>query len=136
MMRLYARRMKLLALAVASIAFAAPSKTVQLSVVHTLRGCHIWHTTRDVGPALAVKLPPGGRLHIRISCPMDFRMVQIRGRAVAFGGSTFFTGTSRTIVFPKAGVYVFTGTNLQSSADRGLQTLGPDNVLRLTVTVT
>ena len=128
--------MKVLALVVASIAFAAPSKTVQLAVVHALHGCHTWHTTRDVAPALALKIPHGGRIQIRISCPMDFRMVQIRGRAVAFGGSTFFTGTSRTIVFPKAGVYVFTGTNLQSSADRGLQTLGPDNVLRLTVTVT
>jgi hypothetical protein len=128
--------MKLLALAFASIAFAAPSKTVQLAVVHAVRGCHTWHTTRDVGPALAVKLPRGGMLQIRVSCPMDFRMVQVRGRAVTFGDSTFHTGTMRTIVFPKRGVYVFTGTNLESSADLGLQTLGADNVLRLTVTVT
>lgn len=128
--------MKILALAFASLAFAAPAKTVQVAIVHAVHGCHIWHTTRDVGPTLAVKLPRGGRLQLRVNCPMDFRIVQVKGRPVALGDPTFYTGTTRTIAFPRPGVYVFSGTNLESSAERGLPTLGPDNVLRLTVTVT
>ena len=39
------------------------------------------------------------------------------------------------LVFKTRGVYRFTATNLQSSADAGLQTLGDDNVPTLTVRV-
>jgi len=127
--------MKLLALFAVTFAVAAPSKTVQLAIIHTVRGCHIWQTTRAVGPTGVVTLPRGGRIVLRVNCPMDFRFVQVRGPAVAAGAPTFHAGTSRTIAFPKRGTYVFTATNLQSSEQMGLQTLGPDNALRLTVRV-
>lgn len=128
--------MKLLALAVATFAIAAPAKTVQLSIVHAVRGCHIWQATRGSGPTMVVKLARGGRIQVRVSCPMDFRLVKLRGPAVAIGDPTFHTGTSRTLRFPRRGTYVFSATNLQSSEQMGLQTLGPDNVLKLTVVVT
>ena len=38
-------------------------------------------------------------------------------------------------MFRKAGVYRLTAKNVQSSAEVGLQTLGPDNTLTLTVVV-
>jgi hypothetical protein len=129
--------MKLLALAAITFAVAAPSKTVQLAIVHTVRGCHIWQAAaHDLGPAGVVSLARGGHIRLRVSCPMDFKLVQLRGPHVALGASTFQTGTSRTIAFPKRGLYVFSATNLQSSTQMGLQTLGPDNTLRLTVRVT
>jgi hypothetical protein len=127
--------MKLLALAVVTFAVAAPSKTVQLAIVHTVRGCHIWQTTRNVGPAGVVTLSRGGRIQLRVNCPMDFRLVQVRGPAVVLGDRTLHAGTTRTIVFRRRGTYVFSATNLQSSEQVGLQTLGPDNALRLTVRV-
>ena len=66
---------------------------------------------------------------------MDFQLVQVKGPRLALGDPTMHTGTQRTIVFAKRGVYVLRAGNLQSSADLGLQTLGPDNSLRLTVIV-
>ena len=127
--------MKLLALAAVTFAVAAPSKTVQLAIVHTVRGCHIWQSTHALGPAGVVQLARGGHIKLRVNCPMDFRLVQVRGPAVRVGDPTFHTGTTRTIAFPKRGTYVFSATNLQSSEQEGLQTLGPDNALRLTVRV-
>ena len=64
---------------------------------------------------------------------MDFEFRQLRGPRVALGNPRTTAGTSRTIVFRKAGTYVLTATNVQSSAEQGLQTLGADNVLTLTV---
>ena len=127
--------MKLLALVGAVFAVAAPSKTVQLAIVHTVSGCHIWQAAHAHGPATALKLKQGDKITLRISCPMDFRLVQTKGPRLALGDPTLHTGTQRTIKFAKRGVYVLQATNLQSSADVGLQTLGPDNSLRLTVTV-
>lgn len=127
--------MKLLALAATLFAVAAPSKTVQLAIVHTVRGCHIWQPSHGQAPATALKLKHGDKVTLRVSCPMDFKLVQVKGPRLALGDPTLHTGTQRTIAFPKRGVYVLQATNVQSSAEVGLQTLGADNVLRLTVTV-
>jgi hypothetical protein len=66
---------------------------------------------------------------------MSFNFVQLAGPKVALGNPLSQPGTVRTIVFAKKGVYKFKATNVQTSAEQGLQTLGPDNVLRLTVRV-
>jgi hypothetical protein len=128
--------MKLLALVGAVFAIATPSKTVQLAIVHTVSGCHIWQTAHSHGPAVTLKLKRGDKITLRVSCPMDFQLTQLRGPRLVLGDPTLHTGTQRTIVFRKGGVYVLQARNIQSSADMGLQTLGPDNALRLTVTVT
>jgi hypothetical protein len=127
--------MKLIALALVSFAVAAPSKTVRLTIIHTVRGCHVWQSTRDLGPAGTVTVARGGKVIFRVSCPMDFRLTQTRGPKLALGDPVVHTGTSRTITFAKRGVYVLRGVNVQSSADMGLQTLGADNALTLTVRV-
>jgi hypothetical protein len=108
---------------------------VQLAIVHTVSGCHIWQTAHAHGPATALKLKKGDRITLHVTCPMDFQLVQMKGPRLALGDPTLHTGTQRTIVFAKRGVYVLRATNVQSSADMGLQTLGADNALRLTVTV-
>ncbi len=127
--------MKLLALLATVFAVAAPSKTVQLAIVHTVSGCHIWQTAHAHGATTALKLKKGDKITLRISCPMDFNLMQMKGPRLALGDPTLHTGTQRTIVFAKRGVYVLMATNLESSAEMGLQTLGADNSLRLTVTV-
>lgn len=127
--------MRLLVLAAVLGFSVAPAKAVQLAIVHTVHGCHIWQTARNAGPATSLKLKRGGTITLRVSCPMDFRLTQLRGPRLALGDPVAHTGTQRTIAFPRAGVYVISATNLQTSAEVGLQTLGPDNALRLTVTV-
>jgi len=127
--------MKLLAIALGVVAVAAPSKTVRLEIVHTFRGCHVWQSNHDLGAAGTLRLQRGDRVRIRVSCPMDFRVSQLRGPKLALGDPVFHTGTQRTIVFPKRGIYVLSGANVQSSAEMGLQTLGADNTLTLKVVV-
>jgi hypothetical protein len=127
---------KLLAIAAAAVAVAAPSKTVQLALVHTVSGCHVWQQdARRLGASATLKLRRGDRIQLRITCPMDFKLEQLRGPRLPLGDPTFHRGTLRTIVFAKRGVYVLRATNLQSSAEVGLQTLGPDNSPVLTVRV-
>lgn len=127
--------MRILAVVATLFAVAAPSKSIQLAIVHTVQGCHIWQTSHAHGPATALQLKRGDKITLRVSCPMDFQLVQMKGPKLVLGDPTLHTGTQRTIAFPKRGVYVLRATNIQSSADMGLQTLGPDNVLKLTVTV-
>ena len=66
---------------------------------------------------------------------MDFDFAQSAGPRLALGNPRTLRGSMRTIVFPRKGVYRLTARNVQSPADVGLQTLGPDNVLTLTVVV-
>lgn len=108
---------------------------IVLTIVHTVNGCHVWQTNRDLGPRATLSLHRGQAVQLHVTCPMNFSLVQVSGPKLALGGPVVYTGTQRTIRFAKKGVYVLRGTNLQSSAQVGLQTLGPDNTLTLTVRV-
>lgn len=66
---------------------------------------------------------------------MDFELRQTAGPKLALGGSRLYTGTTRTLVFRKAGLYKLVAKNVQTSDEIGLQTLGEDNFLKLKVRV-
>ena len=123
-------------LAAPSVSTATRAPTLALSIVHVVRGCHVWMLgSRELGPTPVLRTKPGARIKLRISCPMSFDVVQTAGPKLALGNRRFVAGTTRTIAFPKAGVYRLVARNVETSAEMGLQTLGPDNVLRLTVRV-
>jgi len=115
----------------------AASPTVRLALIHAMRGCHVWATSdsRPFGASHTVVLKRGGRIEIRISCPMAFDVTQIAGPKLALGGSRWQSGTAHTLVFTKRGLYRLKAVNVQSSEELGLQTLGPDNVPLLIVRV-
>jgi hypothetical protein len=127
-------------LAVAAATFAGPaaaSPTVRLTILHYVRGCHVWQLGgKTVGPSATLRVKRGTHVQIRASCPMDFDFTQVAGPRLALGGARTYAGTIRTIVFPRRGVYKLTVRNVQSSEERGLVTLGPDNGLTLIVRVT
>jgi hypothetical protein len=138
------RRIGLLAVvvAVAGLGSTSPAATaravptLRLAIVHVLHGCHSWaRGTKVLGPSRKVTVRRGTRLVIRVNCPMSFDLVQLRGPRLRLGGR-FYAGTTRTIVFRKVGRYTLRATNVESSDEQGLETLGPDNVLKLTVRVT
>ena len=111
-------------------------RTVSMSIVHTVRGCHVWALgAKQLGPTATVTLKKGTKLKLRVTCPMDFDLRQVRGPKVRLGPTRFYTGTTRVIVFKKAGVYRFVGKNIQTSEEVGLQTLGADNTLKLKIRV-
>jgi hypothetical protein len=128
--------MKVLALVATLFAVATPSKTVALNIIHAVSGCHVWQTTHTLGASGTLTLHARDEVVLRVNCPMDFTISQVRGPKLALGDPTFHTGTTRTFVFVKRGTYVLRAVNLQTSAQQGLQTLGTDNVLKLTVKVT
>jgi len=123
-----------LGLAAAPGALASP--TVRLTIVHVLHGCHAWGTSdsQPLGPARTVTIQRGGKLAIRINCPMSFSVVQLAGPKIATP-ALWQPGTGQVLAFAKRGVYRFQATSTMSSEAMGLQTLGPDNVLVLTVRV-
>ena len=107
-----------------------------MSIVHTLRGCHAWALgSKELGPNAVVTVKAGTKLKLRVSCPMDFAIRQVAGPRIALGDPKLYAGSTRVLVFKKAGLYRFTGTNLQTSDEVGLETLGDDNSLKLAIRV-
>ncbi len=125
------------AIGVPTGAAAVASPTVRMTIVHFVQGCHVWGDVSGSpqSPTRTLAVKHGTRLQIRVNCPMSFNFVQLAGPKVALGDPLSQPGTVRTIVFAKKGVYRFQATNVETSEQQGLQTLGPDNVLRLTVRV-
>jgi len=118
------------------LAAASRAPTIALSIIHVVRGCHVWaRPSGAIGSDSTISVKPGTRVKIRLVCPMDFDVSQTRGPKLAIGGRRFYTGSTRVLVFRKAGVYRLRAKNVQTSEEVGLQTLGEDNVLRLTVRV-
>jgi len=116
---------------------AAVSPTVRLTIVHVVQGCHSWGTalSQPLGPSRTVTVKRGTSLQIRINCPMSFDLVQTAGPALALGAPRMQPGTSRTIVFAKRGLYRLQATNVESSEQMGMTTIGADNTLVLVVRV-
>ncbi len=135
------RRLLLVSVTAAAVALAgtgaaaAASPTVRMTIVHFVRGCHVWSVSTSKGPSARIALRRGARLEIRVVCPMDFDLRQVAGPKVKLGGSRLYRGETRVLTFRKPGVYRLTATNVQSSQELGLDTIGPDNVLTLTVVV-
>jgi hypothetical protein len=130
------RRLLVVILGACVIMLAPPavaSPTVRLSILHVVRGCHVWSTTN--APAAKITVKVRTRLEIRASCPMDFDIVQTAGPRLPLGNRRLYAGTTRVIVFRKRGLYKLSARNVQSSEQKGFQTLGSDNALTLTVVV-
>ncbi len=127
----------LLAAVVAIAPAAAASPTIRLTIIHVVQGCHVWGTndSQPLGAKRKLTLGRGAKLVIRDNCTMSFDFSQVAGPKLKLGDPRIYPGTTRTIVFRKAGLYKLRAKNTDSSADMGLQTLGPDNTLVLTVRV-
>jgi hypothetical protein len=123
----------LAAVAFAAVPTAAASPTVRLAILHYVRGCHVWSSNNKPDARIVVRR--GARVAIRPSCPMDFDFRQVAGPKLTFGSPRVQAGTTRTVVFRKRGVYRLVAKNVQSSEELGLQTLGKDNRLTLTIVV-
>jgi hypothetical protein len=121
-----------LAALVVGQAGAARPPTV-LEIKHFFRGCHVFK--KNELPAISAKLRRGDRIRLVDHDVMDFDLTQTAGPRVALGDPRLRRSETRLIVFRKAGLYRFEGKNVQTSEELGLQTLGPDNTLRIAVRV-
>jgi hypothetical protein len=125
-----------LAICGAALAFgqagAAPRPTV-LEIKHFFRGCHVF--TASEKPVLSVRLRKGDRIRLIDHDVMDFDVTQTAGPRVPISDSRLRRSEVRLLAFRRAGLYRFEAKNIQTSEELGLQTLGPDNTLRIVVRV-
>jgi plastocyanin len=130
-------------LAAAMLAFAAaasaaaPNATVVIR--HQQHGCHTWSINGGAWKAtqkLAVRR--GATMTVIDNDVMPHQLVQKTGPAVRYTGRRLMghMGASEKVTFLKAGTYSFlTRAGEDYPGMDGVQTIGEDNVLRLTVTV-
>jgi len=120
----------------AAVASAAPSSST-IVIRHQLRGCHAWSVNGGTYKAAqSTTIGRRGTITIVDNDVMPHKLIQKSGPAVRFVGRPAMNhmGASVKVVFPKAGVYRFT-TKPGEDYMPGMKTIGEDNVLRLTVTV-
>lgn len=138
-----------------AVAFASGSAGAHPALVirHQLHGCHAWSLNGDAYKASqTVALRRGGSISITNDDVMPHKLVVTSGPAVtvtrlkagtamAMGPKGPFSpamlarmGSSAKVTFNKAGIYTLT-TRPGEDYMSGVKTIGDDNVLKLTVTV-
>ncbi len=124
------------ALVGAGAAASAPGHAT-LVIRHQTRGCHTWSVNGGAFRASQkITLARGASLTITNNDVMPHKLVLTKGPAVKLSGPANLAhmGATVTVTFGKAGVYRFT-TKPGEDYVAGIKTVGPDNVLRLTVRV-
>jgi hypothetical protein len=119
-------------------AVAAPPTTASVTIRHQVRGCHSWSVDGGAFAASqALVLARGGSIRFTDNDLMLHTLVQLSGPAVRMrngNGVMNHMGATTTVVFARAGTYVFK-TKAGEDYVSGVKTVGEDNVLRLTVKV-
>src|SRR4051812_23013652 len=122
-------------LGLALSASAAP--TSSLTIRHQVRGCHSWSFNGNAyKPAQAIHLAKGATLVVTDNDVMPHKLVQLSGPAEKVTGKLLMNrmGATVRLTFTKAGVYRFT-TKAGEDYMAGVKTVGEDNVLHATITV-
>jgi hypothetical protein len=118
-------------------ALAAPHSAT-LTIRHEVRGCHSWSLNNvRWSPTQAITLARGARLTVVDNDVMPHTLVQLAGpKAHLTSPAMSKMGARAQVTFPARGVYVLgTKAGEDYKAMSGIKTVGPDNVLRLIVTV-
>jgi plastocyanin len=125
------------ALALASVASASTPRT-SIVIRHQVHGCHAWAVNGAAFKAAqSVKLARGTVAVVTNNDVMPHRLVQVSGPSTKLSAPAMnHMGAQSRIVFAKAGVYKFkTVAGEDYPGMDNMKTIGEDNVLRLTVTV-
>jgi plastocyanin len=123
----------------AGAASAASTSSASVVIRHQMRGCHTWSV--NGGPFKAsqtIALRRGSTLTVRNNDVMPHKLVLTSGPALRIAPATLgHMGALVKVTFTRSGVYHFvTKPGEDYPAMAGMKTIGEDNVLRLTVTVT
>ena len=125
------------AVAVPSTGHAAAAKKANVTIVHVMRGCHVWFYRNSQTPRLTLKLQVGGTLSITNTDAMPHKLIKTSGPAVRFVGKPAMNHMSASVkvVFRHAGVYRFVTKAGEDYPGMDMKTIGEDNHLRLVVRV-
>ena len=107
-----------------------------LTIRHQLRGCHTWSFNN--GPykaSLKITVARGTTLKVTDNDMMPHKLLQLAGpKAKLIAPAMRHMSAQAKITFAKKGTYKFT-TKPGEDYMKGIKTIGPDNVLKLTVTI-
>ena len=131
---LLALALALTAVLVGSALASTPKAT--LTIRHQTRGCHTWSINNtSYRASLKVRLARGTTLTVIDNDVMPHKLIQLAGpKAKLVTPAMKHMSAQAKVVFAKKGTYRFT-TKAGEDYMKGIKTIGPDNVLRLTVTV-
>lgn len=129
----------LLAVGASTAAFAGPavaSSNIGITIRHQTVGCHAWAVGNGAYMAThALTIKAGTTLTFTDNDVMSHTLVQLSGPKVTILGARLAKmGAHTAFRLTKPGTYVF-GTKAGEDYSKGVVTKGPDNVLRLIVTV-
>jgi plastocyanin len=128
-------------------AFGAPARQSTASnaprhstimIRHQMRGCHSWSVNGGVyKPSLSTNLASGGTITFVDNDIMPHKLIQKSGPAAVRGKRNMnHMSASVKVVFSHPGTYRFvTKAGEDYPSMSGMKTIGEDNHLRLTVTV-
>ena len=118
-------------------ASATQSKPVadQLTIVHMQKGCHDWSNGTAQMATMRLAMKPGQMLRIMNQDVDMHKLMELTGPTMMMMGGPMKEGQARSLTFTKPGTYTFATKTLPMKGMPEVQTIGPDNHLRLTVTV-
>jgi len=133
------RYLVVVAAGIAAAAFAGQAVaagSVNITIRHQKVGCHAWAIGNGAYKATqSLTVKAGTALKFTDNDVMPHQIVEVAGPKVAIAGRNLAKmGASTTLRLTKPGTYVF-GTKAGEDYTKGVETTGPDNVLRLVVTV-
>lgn len=108
---------------------------MHLMIEHVQRGCHVWSNGQTSGATMRVHLKPGQPLAITDMDVDAHQMMQFAGPMHVRMGGPMMTSHGMTLHFSKAGTYRLGTHTVEMPGGMDVKTIGPDNKLRLIVTV-
>lgn len=115
-------------------AASSSSAMTKLTIQHVQRGCHVWSNGSLRTASMRLNLKRGARLQIVDQDIDPHGLVQVGGPKLAFIGHMMM-GERQTITFKQRGVYRLKNRVIEMGSMTEVETIGPDNTLRLTVVV-
>ncbi len=115
---------------------SASLATQKLTIQHVQKGCHVWSDGQTTGAMMRLHLKPGQKLSILDQDVDAHQMMELAGPMHLRMGGPMMTSHGMTVAFMKKGVYrLGTKTVEMEGGGMNVKTVGPDNNLRLVVTV-
>lgn len=110
--------------------------TQKLTIQHVQRGCHVWFNGKTRDAMMRLHLRPGQKLSIVDEDIDPHQMIELAGPMQVRMGGPMMMNHGMTLSFAKKGTYRL-GTRTVEMPGGGMEvkTIGPDNHLRLVVTV-
>lgn len=114
---------------------SASLATRKLTIQHTQRGCHVWSDGHTTGTMMRLHLKPGQKLSILDQDVDAHQLMQLAGPMRLHMGQPMMMNHGMTLAFMQKGVYRLGTKTVEMKGGMDVKTVGPDNNLRLLVTV-